>query len=181
MNTNRIIGSFEGDEGPLIIAIGGMHGNEPAGVKAISIVLDELQQAAKNQADFRFNGTFIGLLGNEKAVEAGVRYIDKDLNRLWEGPTTRAILNKPFNQLSAEEQELVELHHHIAAIKRPHATPPLPHAFVHIRSCVIEDAVLHCDKLAFIRHETGTSGVLEQTRINHNAVILERVILIKAK
>ena len=77
--------------------------------------------------------------------------------------------------------ELVELHHHIAAIKRPHATPPLPHAFVHIRSCVIEDAVLHRDELTFIGHETGTSGVLEQTRIHHNTVILERVILIEAK
>ncbi|MBI1182864.1 hypothetical protein GC194_01240 [bacterium] len=63
----------------LLIAIGGMHGNEIAGIQAIERVLDVLKNSSKP-----FNGTFVGLIGNVQAIKAGKRYLHSDLNRIWD-------------------------------------------------------------------------------------------------
>lgn len=79
IDTDRIIGQYKGKEaGPLVLSIGGMHGNESSGVKALQQVLSTLQ---KNKPDFK--GEIIGLAGNLKALSNGVRFIDRDLNRMW--------------------------------------------------------------------------------------------------
>ena len=58
---SRVIGTFGGEKpGALVICIGALHGNEPAGVHALEMVFQQL--AAKPELEF--NGRFLGLIGN---------------------------------------------------------------------------------------------------------------------
>lgn len=64
--------------GSLLILVGGLHGNEPAGVRAIERVFSRLAQL-----DHPLNGAVIGLAGNLRAMARGERFSARDLNRLW--------------------------------------------------------------------------------------------------
>ena len=76
---SRVIGCIEGSEpGPKVIALGGMHGNEPAGVIALQQVIENLKPKSRH-----FKGAFLALRGNIQALQQGVRYIDEDMNRIW--------------------------------------------------------------------------------------------------
>ena len=82
-NLPRVLGSYpEGREvlpgERLLVLVGGLHGNEPAGVRAILKFFEELKQE-----NLALHGHVIGLAGNRPALEEGERYIDCDLNRLW--------------------------------------------------------------------------------------------------
>ena len=61
-----------------MIIIGGMHGNEVNGVDAIEEILPRLKKVFDNNI-----GEIWFLKGNEPALKAGERFIEKDLNRLW--------------------------------------------------------------------------------------------------
>ena len=61
-----------------MIIVGGMHGNEVNGVDAIEQVLPHLKEVFDDNA-----GIIWFLKGNEPALKAGERFVDKDLNRLW--------------------------------------------------------------------------------------------------
>ena len=78
----RRLGAYPGDDrqtgGTLLLVVGGLHGNEPAGVTAIRRVLAELERRAP-----RMDGRFVGLTGNLAALARRVRYCDRDLNRAW--------------------------------------------------------------------------------------------------
>ena len=65
-----------GSAGPTLIVVGGIHGNEPAGVDAFRRVLAELDPAA-------LTGEIVGFRGNPAALVAGRRYLVRDLNRQW--------------------------------------------------------------------------------------------------
>ncbi len=79
LTIEREIGRYGGTEtGPLVICIGGIHGNEPAGVTALRNVLRRLHETRPE-----FHGELIGLAGNRRALGRGVRYLDQDLNRMW--------------------------------------------------------------------------------------------------
>ncbi len=78
----RKIGHYEGDKhGDLIIAIGAIHGNEPAGVHALQMLFDMLQKEPLRNSAFRFSGRLVGLVGNIQALERRQRFVKKDLNR----------------------------------------------------------------------------------------------------
>lgn len=64
--------------GPTLVGLGGMHGNEPAGVEALDLVGRELESSGL------LRGEFVALAGNLPALAAGVRFVDRDLNRLWD-------------------------------------------------------------------------------------------------
>ena len=75
----RVLGHCRGDrEGPLLIAVAGLHGNEVAGVGACQIFLEALD-AAGGPA----RGDVLMLAGNRGALAAGVRWLDLDMNRVW--------------------------------------------------------------------------------------------------
>jgi predicted deacylase len=77
----RVLGVVPADgaaRGTLLLVLGGVHGNEPAGVRAIRRVLAELERLGK-----KVNGRFVGLTGNTRALAQGRRFISTDLNRLW--------------------------------------------------------------------------------------------------
>jgi predicted deacylase len=75
---DRKLGSYIGSGGPTIMILGGLHGNEPAGIQAFQRVLQTL-----HTRKLRFFGQIHGFSGNITALNAGERYIHEDMNRYW--------------------------------------------------------------------------------------------------
>jgi hypothetical protein len=67
-----------GDGEPELVVIGGIHGDEPSGVRAIERVLAD-DPALQRPVKF--------IVANELALEQGVRYVDADLNRAFTDDT----------------------------------------------------------------------------------------------
>ncbi len=106
MPAERMIGSFSGKmPGPLVVSIGGMHGNEPAGVHAIQSVVQLLQTLSPTS----FYGKFAGFRGNVRALANGSRYLKQDMNRLWKSERIYT-LSQPGTEIPEDEDaELSEL------------------------------------------------------------------------
>ena len=110
MLPERVIGRYSGTEkGTLVICVGGMHGNEPAGVEAMSIMFDMLKVEPEQNNDFVFKGRLLGLRGNTRALAVGKRFIEKDLNRQWTLHNVTRIKASPIGQLEHEDLELKEM------------------------------------------------------------------------
>ena len=84
---------------PLVICIGGMHGNEPAGVFATLRVLGEL-----NAHNPPFRGSLIALAGNRAALARGCRFVAEDFNRMWL-PERVAALRSATDQSALNPEE----------------------------------------------------------------------------
>lgn len=114
-STSRIIGHYQGQEaGPLVIAIGGIHGNEPAGVQALAQLFELLDEEPQINPGFVFRGELLALRGNVGALARGLRFQDQDLNRIWQDDRIKRLrqeLETPFTESTAtyEEEELLEL------------------------------------------------------------------------
>jgi len=73
----RVVGRVVGEApGPTLVIVGGVHGNEPAGVHAAERVLARLDGV-------RLRGEFVAMCGNLRALRLGRRYQVRDLNRQW--------------------------------------------------------------------------------------------------
>ena len=66
------------EHGPVVVFIGGIHGNEPAGVLALKQLLLELGDISD-----KVLGSVYGLVGNKAALREGKRFNEVDLNRIW--------------------------------------------------------------------------------------------------
>ncbi len=122
----RLLGHREGKApGPTIIAIGGLHGNEPGGPAAIAAVLARLERERPALA-----GRFLGLVGNRRALAAGARHLGRDLNRRWSPEELGAVL-AGGRASSPEDLELAEL---VAAIAPWVATASEPVVFLDLHS-----------------------------------------------
>ncbi|MAW61737.1 MAG: aspartoacylase [Planctomycetes bacterium] len=111
----RIIGRHRGERpGPKLVCIAGIHGNEPAGVHALLRVFLALEERG-----IPFRGELVGLTGNLGALAEGLRYRERDMNRMW----TRALVARAMQPLQtgkaapgpgsghdAEWAEVAELH-----------------------------------------------------------------------
>lgn len=103
----RIIARYKSDvKGPLLIAVGGLHGNEHAGVQAIKDLEAMLQAEPSKNPSFVYRGDFIGLCGNMSAITQGVRHIDADLNRVW----TTDYDNIAANEYQEREELMATIH-----------------------------------------------------------------------
>lgn len=106
----RHLGTYdEGHPGPLVILTGAMHGNELAGVKAIDLVIKMLQVEHVTKPDFLFKGRLIAFSGNLHAAREGMRFIDRDLNRLWNNEHLEKLRSGKIFPTCAEDHELMEL------------------------------------------------------------------------
>lgn len=104
MTAPRVIDRVRGrNVGPTLIVVGGVHGNEPAGVEAARIVLERVR---RDRVDVR--GEVVGLRGNVKALGHNKRFIASDLNRMWT-PARIAAARAAPEATRAEELELLEL------------------------------------------------------------------------
>lgn len=76
---DRLLGRYRGrPDGPLLVCVGGLHGNEPAGVDALRRVIVRLEERRPP-----FRGELVALVGNRAALDRGQRFLDRDLNRMW--------------------------------------------------------------------------------------------------
>jgi succinylglutamate desuccinylase len=101
----RLIGHLKGHQpGPTTIFMGGIHGNEPAGVMALENVMQELSENLEN-----LNGSVYAINGNLPALRKGVRFIDHDLNRLWTFDRIKRLRTNNFQTITMEEKQQVEI------------------------------------------------------------------------
>jgi len=106
----RILARHTGEEnGPLLVCLGGIHGNEPSGVRAIEEVCRLLTHEPKVNPDFRYKGYFLGLIGNVHAFKAGQRFIDRDLNRMLDEAELEAIRRSDMQHRNMEDLEAIRL------------------------------------------------------------------------
>ena len=106
----REIGRHLGEKpGPTLIAVAGVHGNEPAGIESARRVFARL-----SSGDVRLRGEFVVFAGNLAGLRLGVRYRARDLNRAWTEERLSALRSKPSGKRDAEDHEQAEL---LAAIE----------------------------------------------------------------
>lgn len=110
LDVPRVLGRIEGAApGPTLILVGGLHGNEPAGVKALLRVLPRLAAEPAGIA----RGRVVGLSGNRKALRANRRYLVHDLNRYWLPERVETLRAEQAREdrppLSDEDEELFQL------------------------------------------------------------------------
>ena len=103
--TERVLGTHgPEDSGRVMVVLGGLHGNEPTGVVAARRVLTQLRER-----EVRLAGRFIAVVGNRAALERGVRFVDRDLNRRWIQDDISALLERDPSGDSVEDREQREL------------------------------------------------------------------------
>jgi succinylglutamate desuccinylase len=64
------------DTSQCLIVIGGVHGNEPAGVRAINMLT-----TLARDGEWKISGNVFGLVGNPRAFDESARFIEENLNR----------------------------------------------------------------------------------------------------
>jgi len=100
----RVLGRHGGGRpGPTVVVTGGVHGNEPAGCEALLRVLAQLERER-----LPLRGELWAVAGNLRALAAGRRYIDRDLNRRWIREDIARIVNTGPEE-AAEDSEQLEL------------------------------------------------------------------------
>lgn len=112
----RKIGQFGGRlPGTLVLVFGALHGNEPAGVMAIEQIFQILKNEAASNPDFVFKGKLSGFIGNLQAYRKGIRFMERDLNRIWDSVLLEKLLQSDVAELKDESREFVELYQMIRA------------------------------------------------------------------
>ena len=113
----RVVGRAGSGGGPVLVALGGIHGNEPAGLLAAERVLARLASDG-----IALSGSLVVLAGNRAALAAGTRFIDRDLNRGWSDSSGAgghedleqrelfAALDEAFAPAPRESRHFVDLH-----------------------------------------------------------------------
>jgi len=103
--TDRHLGTYDrGVAGPTIVVVAALHGNEPSGIIAFRRVIARLE---KRDAPFR--GRLVGLAGNLPALERGERFVDEDLNRIWQPHRVEHYATLPWDERTVEARQQAEL------------------------------------------------------------------------
>ena len=106
----RLSGRVRGvDPGPTLIAIGGLHGNEPSGLVAGARLLAAIGAVAGGTA---LRGELVVLAGNRGALPLGKRFVDRDLNRGWTAARMEALRSGSLPEAfapAAEDREQIDL------------------------------------------------------------------------
>lgn len=105
--SKRVLGRYsQGRKGPLLVVFGAMHGNEPAGVKAIEEILFLLKIEKEKNPEFKYFGSFLGLIANLEALNEGKRFINKDLNRSWSFEAYKEIIQQHPDTWTSEQRQI---------------------------------------------------------------------------
>lgn len=117
----RIVANYVGTKpGSMLLVFGSMHGNEPAGLNAIQLVMKMLEVEPIRNEGFEYKGTFFGMVGNKAAVESGERFLDRDLNRSWTSDNLARVLQANVDDLKNEDRELREIHDEVHFLLEKH-------------------------------------------------------------
>ncbi len=106
VRADRVLGRIRGRQpGPTLIAVGGIHGNETAGVLALQRVVEGLE----TRPDL-LSGQLLALVGNRGALARERRFLGRDLNRMWTPERMAALHGRgPVGGLEPERAEQREL------------------------------------------------------------------------
>jgi len=102
----------------MLVCLGAMHGNEKAGLRAITLMAKMLEVEPITNPGFMFKGLFLGIKGNMPAMRKNVRFIERDLNRMWTLDNVDYVRRTPTSELKDEYLEmkeileLIEYHYH---------------------------------------------------------------------
>jgi len=134
-----------GRAGPCLVVIAGLHGDEPAGVRALERVQRTLAAARP-----RARGRLVGVLGNVRALARGERHLERDLNRDWWDERVAALRARDPAQDGPEDAEQREL---LAFIDAVEAEAERPVVFLDLHSTSADGAPFSCmpDTLANLR------------------------------
>ena len=100
----HMIGAFVGQPGgPTLIAVGSLHGNEPAG----SLALLRMAQRLKD-LEPKLKGRVYLISGNTRAIAQRTRFLSEDLNRQWTSENLSNVGSEKLS-LTPEGNELTEL------------------------------------------------------------------------
>ncbi len=100
----RLIASVEGSyDGPLMILIGGIHGNEVSGVRAAEDVVNTILLH-----NVPLRGRVVAIRGNVQALAENQRFLSYDLNRCWTEEKIGQILNEAKHPEDQEVQEMLD-------------------------------------------------------------------------
>ncbi|GAB4202080.1 MAG: hypothetical protein OHK0013_14900 [Sandaracinaceae bacterium] len=165
----RVLGQVRGEEaGPTLIVVGGLHGNEPGGLRAAERVLASIADAR-----LELRGELVALAGNVGALREGRRYRVKDLNRQWTNEKVEALRARDPAHDDAEDAEQRELLRHVeAAIGRArgdvylvdlHTTSAAGHPFVLFGDTLPQrDFAIHLPLTIILGLEEQVDGVLSE-------------------
>ena len=106
LEVDRVVGQLIGEAaGPTLLCTASLHGNEPAGLRALQKVFARLEAERPPM-----RGEVIGLVGNLSAVSRGDRFVDSDLNRHWSPAKVAALRARRTDALEdAEDLEAGQL------------------------------------------------------------------------
>jgi len=90
--------------GTTLLVVGGMHGNEPAGLVAGRRVVEHLKRTDKE-----LRGSLVVMTGNRKALAKNRRYLDRDMNRRWSRAHLERVKSRHHHELSREDREQLTL------------------------------------------------------------------------
>lgn len=124
---DRIIWSHRSEKGPVVVIFAAIHGNEIASLKASERLLDELGDKAEN-----LKGSIYVISGNRNAIKEGVRFLDRDLNRIW-GEVANAE-NVQVDEKSREWYEAQDILGTISQIIEEHSAPAQDISFLDLHT-----------------------------------------------
>ena len=109
----RLVGSAPG---PVVVVVGGVHGNEPAGLRAGRRVAEALAGAGADSASVPgLRGELWVLSGHRAALGQGARHLGRDLNRSFTAAEVARVAAQPSARDDAEDAEQRDL---LAAVAR---------------------------------------------------------------
>ncbi|MFT5724638.1 MAG: hypothetical protein ACI9JN_001757 [Bacteroidia bacterium] len=109
LEVSRYLGDLGNTDGNTVIFLGGVHGNETAGVGALNSVFRHLELINPT-----FKGRAVALIGNLEATRLNQRYIYKDMNRIWNRDTLDDL---HYGRLDTRHTEYAELEAVYNAVK----------------------------------------------------------------
>lgn len=119
ISIDRILGHIKGKEpGATVILLGGVHGNEPSGVFALSKVMATLEQ---KQTEIK--GNIYAIAGNLPALEKEIRYNKEDLNRIWNDAKIKETITAKHTIMVADTQQLLEIYEIVTEILKKESGP----------------------------------------------------------
>ena len=127
IEVERIIGEINGAlPGPTVIFTAGIHGNEASGIFALNKVIENLKPKEKI-----IRGNIIAISGNLKALAQGIRFNNRDLNRIWTQELIDDLLN---GTLQVTDDEAAELEQIYSVIERSLSRYPPPYYFMDLHT-----------------------------------------------
>ncbi len=103
--SERLIGRYgNASHGQTMIVVASIHGNEPSGLQAAQRILAVLRTRQP-----RMRGEWVALRGNIAALQAGERFLTKDLNRVWTEEKVRDLDEASENPINPEDLEQLHL------------------------------------------------------------------------